>query len=380
MMRIAMITRASLYTVPGGDTIQVTKTAEQLRELGIAVTVCLANEAIDYSRYDLLHFFNITRPADILKHIEQSGKRFLVSPVFVDYRGFDRYHRKGLPGLVARMFSGDGFEYLKTIARWLRGNDQLVSWKYLWTGQRKSVRKILTDASMILPNSFSENRRLLNAYGIAVEHMVIVNGVDTALFTCRDIAERNPNLVICVGRIEGIKNQLNLIRALNHSSFHLLIIGKPAPNQLSYYQECRKIAAENIQFIDQLTQEELVLFYAKATVHVLPSFFETTGLSSLEAAIMGCHIVVSGKGDVYDYFGDAAVYCEPDSPESILQAVTLAAAKKTDPLFQKKIRENYTWQQAAIHTVSAYRKVYATISNADRYTGYKGHSQSLRRI
>ena len=33
----------------------------------------LTNEKIDYSKYDLLHFFNITRPADILYHLEKSS-------------------------------------------------------------------------------------------------------------------------------------------------------------------------------------------------------------------------------------------------------------------------------------------------------------------
>lgn len=373
MIKVAIITRSSLYSVKGGDTIQVVETARALNKIGIVVRIYLADGQIDYAQYDLLHFFNITRPADMIFHIEKSGKPFLLSPVFVEYAGFDKHGRKGISGFFAKYLAADQFEYLKTIARCLNGTDRLISKKYIWMGQAKSIRKILRSASLLLPNSFSEYRRLQKAYGLSPACSIIVNGVDADLFTPMGSVERDPCLVLSVGRIEGIKNQLNLIRALNNTSFRLLVIGKPAPNQLSYYQECRKLAATNIEFIDHLPQQELLHFYAKATVHALPSFFETTGLSSLEAAAMGCHIVVSKRGDVYDYFGEDALYCDPDSPESIFQAVSSAAAKNKNPLLQKKVIEKYNWQQAAIATAAAYRKVYAAQSIEDRDTGNKRH-------
>ena len=373
MIKVAIITRSSLYSVKGGDTIQVVETARALNTIGIVVRICLADSLIDYAQYDLLHFFNITRPADMIFHIEKSGKPFLISPVFVEYAGFDKHSRKGISGFFAKYVAADQFEYLKTIARCLNGTDRLISKKYIWMGQSKSIRKILRSASLLLPNSVSEYQRLQRAYGLSPAYSVVVNGVDTDLFTPLGSVERDPCLVLSVGRIEGIKNQLNLIRALNNTSFRLLVIGKPAPNQLSYYQECRKLAASNIEFIDHLPQQELLHFYAKATVHALPSFFETTGLSSLEAAAMGCHIVVSKRGDVYDYFGEDALYCDPDLPESIFQAVSSAAAKNNNPALQKKVIKKYNWEQAAIATAAAYRKVYAAQSIEDRDTGNKGH-------
>ena len=64
-MRVVFITRATLYSVKGGDTLQVLQTARHLEELGIQVDIRLTNERISYDQYDLLHFFNIIRPADI---------------------------------------------------------------------------------------------------------------------------------------------------------------------------------------------------------------------------------------------------------------------------------------------------------------------------
>src|ERR1700749_3054131 len=106
-MKIAFITRATLYKVRGGDTLQVIETARHLQRLGIEVDIRLTHEEIDYSVYDLLHFFNIIRPADILYHVRKSGKPFVVSSLLVDYSGYDKNYRKGIAGFFFRLLSSD---------------------------------------------------------------------------------------------------------------------------------------------------------------------------------------------------------------------------------------------------------------------------------
>ena len=101
-MRIAIVTRSTLHSIPGGDTIQIEQTARWLRLLGAIVDVFPANTRIPYQQYDLLHFFNITRPADFLLHADKSGLPFAVSPNLVDYSEYDRRHRTGIPGRLLK--------------------------------------------------------------------------------------------------------------------------------------------------------------------------------------------------------------------------------------------------------------------------------------
>ena len=357
MLKVLMIVRTTIYTVRGGDTVQVLQTAAQLTRHHISVDIKLTSEKIDYQQYDLLHFFNISRPADILYHINKSGKPFLVSTIFIDYSEYDKYHRKGIAGKLFRFLPVDGIEYIKTISRWILGKDKLVSVAYAWKGQRRTIIEILKRATLLLPNSHSEYRRLVKRYPCSTGYRFIPNGIDPQLFSFNKAIEKDPRLVLCVARIEGIKNQLNLIRALNDTNFTLLIIGTAAPNQQSYYQACRKIASGNIQFIEHLSQEELVSYYQKAKVHVLPSWFETTGLSSLEAAAMGCNIVITDKGDTLEYFGTEAVYCDPGSVENIYIAVEKASTLPLNTSLQEKILTHYTWQQATNQTMEAYKRI-----------------------
>lgn len=356
-MKVVFIVRSTLFTAKGGDSVQISATARHLAGLGVSVDIKLTNEAIDYSRYDLLHFFNITRPADILYHISKSRKPFVLSPILVDYSEYDKYHRKGISGIVFRFLPANTIEYLKTIARWLLGRDKLVSRSYIWKGHRRSVLQILQQAALILPNSRREYEQLVQQHKVNPDYIIVPNGVDTDLFTFNHQAEKDRHLVLCVARVEGIKNQINLIKALNNTYYRVMIIGSPALNQSAYYRTCKKIAADNILFVDQLSQEELVPYYQKAKVHIQPSWFETCGLSTLEAGITGCNVVVTHKGYTDEYYENFAFYCDPGSPESIRNAVEKAMASDYPEKFREKISRFYTWSNAARLTFEAYKQV-----------------------
>ena len=344
-----------MFDVPGGDTVQVMQTARHLQAIGIQTDIKLSKDEIDYKDYDLLHFFNLTRPADILYHSKKSGKPFVVSTILCNYTEYDKHHRKGV-GMLFSMLPSHGIEYVKTIARWVLGKDHLASKEYLWKGQRRSITEVLQQASMVLPNSRSEYHRIMKDYPCRLKYAVIPNGVDQCLFKQDESVEKDPLMVLCVARIEGIKNQLNLIKAINNTPYKLILIGSHAPNQKPYYDECRSIAGPNITFINHIPQHELLGYYQKAKVHILPSWFETTGLSSIEGAVMGCNIVITAKGDAKEYFGNHAFYCDPGNPESILNAVEQASLSPYNEHLHDLILQKYTWQRAATETLKAYQQ------------------------
>ncbi|MEO8406344.1 MAG: glycosyltransferase family 4 protein [Chitinophagaceae bacterium] len=356
-MKIAFITRSTLYKVPGGDTIQVLQLADHFKRSGVETSVLLTDEEIDYPQYDLFHVSNITRPSDILFHISQTKKPFVLSPILIDYSEYDRRYRKGISGLVLRIFPPGLTEYIKTVARWLTGKDVLRSKDYIWKGQRNSIREILKKVTRLLPGSEKEYQRLKELYAVENNYSVVPNGVDTSLFCPDEKITKDDKLVLCAARIEGLKNQLNLIKALNNTEYKLVLLGASAPNQKKYFDECRSIAAENIIFLDQVSQEVLTGYYKKAKVHVLPSWFETCGLSSLEAAAMGCNVVITDKGFTREYFGDDAFYCEPDDPDSILNAIKEASRSPVRKELQQKILKHYTWQHAADITLTACKNI-----------------------
>ena len=137
----------------------------------------------------------------------------------------------------------------------------------------------------------------------------------------------------------------------------MYLIGNPAPNHTGYYNECRRISKSNIHFIEAITQEGLVQYYKKAKGHVLPSWFETTGLASLEALFCGCNIVVTQYGDTRDYFDTKDfIYCNPESVTSIREAVEKAASQEINTQLIDLAMQKYNWQKTAEKTFSVYKK------------------------
>ncbi|MBD0296471.1 MAG: glycosyltransferase family 4 protein [Bacteroidota bacterium] len=359
-MKVLMIARGTLYSCPGGDTTQIKMTAKYLKSLGIDVDVRLSDEKIDYDNYHLIHYFNIIRPADILPHIKQSKVPFAVSTIFVDYREYETKYRKGLAGLASKLLSRDQTEYLKAIARSIKNGEKVKSRFYLLHGHKNSVRWVAQRAAILLPNSHNEYKRFSEWYKVSQRYQKVVNAIDPDHF--HDNIKPDPRYaghVLCVGRIEGLKNQLNLIKALATTDLQLTIIGKPSPNHIGYYEQCRKLAGQykNITIINHINHDQLSAVYKAAKVHVLPSWFETTGLSSLEAAVMGCNIVITDKGDTKEYFGDHAYYCQPDDVDSIRTAVVKAYNDPVNPKLKEFILNNNTWMKAAQQTLAAYQSI-----------------------
>ncbi len=102
---------------------------------------------------------------------------------------------------------------------------------------------------------------------------------------------------------------------------------------------------------------------------MLPSWLETPGLSSLEAAAAGCTLVVSDRGLTREYFGDQAWYCDPRSFDSIREAVLAAYAAPRGRGCCARMRERYTWERAAEKTLEGYQlalSLHASTSAASR--------------
>lgn len=355
-MKVAMISRSSLFKVKGGDTTQMVKTSEELNKLGIKTEIKIASEKINYADYDLLHFFNLIRPADHLYHINKSRKPYVLSSIYLDYTEFDRNGRTLFQKNLFRFLGKHKSEYIKNLYRYYHRQDVLVTYDYL-LGHLRAMKKVMKGASMVLPNSESEYNRLSGDLGLSKEYQVVPNGIDEKLFGHIPANNIRKEKVICVGQIYGMKNQHKLIEACNTLKVPLELIGKPPPNHLKYYNFCKQISNNFISFIDFMPQNELLKFYAEAKVHALPSWFETTGLSSLEAGAMGCNLVTGTGGDTREYFKNFASFCDANDQKSIELAIEEALSKPSSSDLKDMILTNYTWKKAAEATLKAYHKV-----------------------
>ncbi|HET7009355.1 MAG TPA: glycosyltransferase, partial [Anaerolineales bacterium] len=167
------------------------------------------------------------------------------------------------------------------------------------------------------------------------------------------------DFVLEVGTIYPVKNQLGLIEALFDLPVPIVFVGQVMEAYADYAAACRNAASRRgkVIFVEQLPHEELPAVYRTAAVHALPSWRETPGLVSLEAAVAGCKIVSTSIGSARDYFGEEAWYCHPGDPASIRNAVEAALAAPRTPALERRVKEEFTWERAAEAMLASYRKV-----------------------
>lgn len=366
-MNVLFQSRKTLFSAPGGDTTQILKTKEYLEKLGINVDISL-DLTPDVSKYDIVHVFNLMRPQELylqVKNAKKYGKKVALSTIYGPYEEYEKKARGGILQILNNMLSITQIEYLKVIARAVLNLEfSKGTCVYLLNGHKRLQKKIIKMVDVFLPNSDSEMLRVAKDFHLnSYNYVAVANAVDINKFNY-DAIEIDPSLekykdcVLCVSRIEGRKNQLNIIRACKDLPYTFVYIGKPGPNFKKYYQQCLSEAGDNTYFLGQIEHEKLPQFYKLAKVHILASWMETPGLSSLEAGVMKTNIVVTKKGDTEDYFKDFAFYCEPDDLKSIRKAVSQAYEAPFNAGLLDRIRENYTWEDTARQTLEGYKSVF----------------------
>ncbi len=363
MMKVLFQTRTNLFEAPGGDMVQMLKTKEFLEKTGIQVDISLDFEP-NLKGYDLVHLFNLMEPQDIylqLKNAQRQNKKVVLSTIYGLYTEFERKARGGIFQKVANFLSPYQIVYIKTLVKHYKEKRMHKGvLQMLYKGHYGLMKEIVDNTSVFLPNSDSEMKRVATEFKLKnPKYVSIPNAIDKSVFTDSDDNQTNPFLkhkdcILCAARIEGRKSTLNLVRAVKNTKYQLVLVGKESQNQKEYVNQVHLEAGKNVTFLGAISHEELKKLYQVCKVHALVSWMETPGLSSLEAAAMGKNIVVTTKGDTYDYFEDYAFYCEPDDIESIKKAITKAYDGPVNPKLKQKILEKYTWEQTAIETLKAY--------------------------
>ena len=74
--------------------------------------------------------------------------------------------------------------------------------------------------------------------------------------------------------------------------------------------------------LGRLSAARLADWYARASIYVLPAYYEPFGLSALEAALSGCALVLGDIPSLREVWEDAAVFVPPGDSHRLRAAVT----------------------------------------------------------
>jgi glycosyltransferase involved in cell wall biosynthesis len=338
----------------GGHIVQIEKTAQALGHKGLEVTTAFSDEA-PLSGIDLVHGFGLN--AAQIRACHTRRVPVALSPIY-----WDRAYRADGPArkLGVRMLAGRGVRAARFTRSAFGGRATLMEASL---GAVPSELEMLTayeSADLLLPNAQGEADSIRRDFGVSTPMVPVPNGVDASRFAAVSHPFEDRDYVLFVGRIDPHKNQLGAIRALRGSGLPLVIAGNDHPHHPRYSEQCRAEGGNWVTFTGELghDSEALVDLYRGARVHLLPSWFETTGLVSLEAALSGCSVVSTSLGHAREYLADLAWYCDPRQPATILDAVRRAWISPPTGELRQRILNRYTWDHVADATLAAYRSLF----------------------
>lgn len=363
-MHVLFVARPDLESKPGGDTIQICRTREEFDRLGIAVTLAAAEGNPRFpAGTDLLHCFNLRLAHQFEAWLGEAARRgipALLSPVFWHSREFEL--RSGVVGRWKRSaFRAADALLPGRFSPLLSRRFKSLSWNPHY---RRYLARIANGFSMLLPNAAAEAGHLRDLLGVRAPMRVVYNAARLSSAPLPPPPSIPARFILNVGRIEFRKNQLNLIRAMRGVDAHLLLVGDVNPTEKRYWDLCRAEARAlgvDVRHIPHSPFDLVAGLYGAALLHAQPSWVETPGLASLEAAAAGCPILCTRVGSAPEYFGDRADYCEPGDVESIRSAIRHALALPPDrAALRSYVAERFTWKK----TAEACARIYGEILGA----------------
>lgn len=350
-LRVLFQNRPNMVRCPGGDTRVMEQLKVALENKGITVDISV-DLNYDPKDYDIVHAFNSTlslysdafaRKAVhnnipfVISSFQEDSARYQKKAV-MSFSIFKKYIELGQPA----GFLDDQLEFLRKTSH----------------GKINTSPIALCNAAAVLVSGQEEadcirryypSARIINApLGFSMPSV----SADPELFcNAYDIKE----FVLCTGRLETRKNQLMLLRALEHDDITIVFLSGGVSYQPEYVNLCKRYKRKGRTiFLERLDETMLASAYSAAKVHCLPSWYELPGLVTIEALANGCPVIQTTWGTIKDYCGDYLISCEPDDYNSIRDAVICGMSKEREENGKEFIR-NFTWEKSADHVIRAYR-------------------------
>jgi glycosyltransferase involved in cell wall biosynthesis len=112
---------------------------------------------------------------------------------------------------------------------------------------------------------------------------------------------------------------------------------------------------EGVESRGHVSPDELVGLYRSAAALVYPSLYEGFGIPCVEAMACGCPVAASNVASLPEVCGDAAVYFDPLSAESVAQGIRDVLERPPPGGIAQAAR--YTWERCAHEHDAVYREL-----------------------
>ena len=153
------------------------------------------------------------------------------------------------------------------------------------------------------------------------------------------------------------KNVKRLVDAAAKYGFELKLAGRLRNDKERSLIHSWIDGLDNVEYLGQLSDDELENIYSRAKVFALPSTFEGVGLVALEAARRGCEIVLTNHGGPKEYYNGMARLVDANNVNEIGIGVKRALSDEDShqPMLPKHIKENYSEERCVELLINSFK-------------------------
>ncbi|MEP4145757.1 MAG: glycosyltransferase family 4 protein [Halioglobus sp.] len=244
-----------------------------------------------------------------------------------------------------------------------------------WHSFLNMQKKVVKDLRNVVTVSDCSRQDIARDFGLQPAGISLVyNGIDTDIFKPLEDVERRPlRLMATCSADAPLKGTRYLLRAYarlleTYPQLELLLVSKPQPGGKTE-KLVKKLGLENkIQFVSGISTEQMVHYYAEASIAVVPSVYEGFGLPAGEAMACGVPVVSTDGGALPEVVGDAGVIVPAKNVDAMAEAIDEllrdpARRQVLGDAGRERILDKFCWQVCAREMSQYYREV---LSHADR--------------
>ena len=205
------------------------------------------------------------------------------------------------------------------------------------TARMKWVVKECDKITCVSNSTAADLQRLFSVPSSKIS--VIYEALPSKYLSLKPQITKNVNYVLAIGARQGRKNTDRLKAACAKLGQKLIIAGEGS--ELGY-----------------VSDQDLVNYLAGASAFIYPSLYEGFGLPILEAFYYQVPVACSNTSSLPEVGGDAAVYFDPLSVESIATGIT-QAIKDRDRLIAAGTQQlaKFSWETTAQQTLQVYKSL-----------------------
>lgn len=355
----------------GGVETHVKEISERLVNAGHKVEVITTDPTGKFHKQETINGVKVVRFTSFAP-----GNAYYLAPQILFYlrsRKYDIIHvhsYHALPALFAAL--GKGQEKLVFTPHYHRSGHtpfrNLLHKPYRFLG-----KIIFSRADSIICVSEYEKKLVESDFKVGRKIVKIPNGINLKEFNKikhqkKNSIEKNlrieenlrkEKILLYVGRLEEYKGVQYIIQSLPAlQEFRLKVIGK-GPFESELHDIAKNLQVENkIEWLKELSREELLDCYADADIFLMPSTHEAYGITVAEALASGTPCIVA-KGSALEEFVDG-IHCfgldEPSNIKSLIKLIHQADNLKNNSDFMMGKLNIYDWNQITKEIENVYRK------------------------